>query len=113
MIPSEQITVDGRTGVLSAFVIPAQQLAIKSAIDQMLASHAALPNAASVAYRYSGMKPEELQRQIAALAPRAILTVTADRALVTADVADQQIIGDALNALNIQPMAVERTLQVF
>ncbi len=113
LIPSEQITVDGRTGVLSAFVIPAQQTAIKSAIDQMQASHSALPKAETVAYRFSGMKPEELQRQIAALAPRAILTVTSDSALVTADAADQQIIHDALKALDIQPVTVDRTLQVL
>ncbi|MEO8270308.1 MAG: hypothetical protein ABI557_11355, partial [Aureliella sp.] len=113
LIPSEQITVDGRTGVLSAFVIPAQQMAIKSAIDQMQASQGELPDAETVAYRISGMKPEALQQQISALAPRAIMTITSDRALVTADVADQQIIRNALKALDIQPMAVDRTLQVF
>ncbi|MCA9183790.1 MAG: hypothetical protein KDA51_20150, partial [Planctomycetales bacterium] len=113
LIPSEQITVDGRTGVLSAFVIPAQQTAIKSAIDQMQASHAELPDTETVAYRFTGIKPEELQRQIAALAPRAILTVTADRALVTADVADQQVVRSALDALDIQPVAVDRALKVF
>ena len=113
LIPSEQITVDGRTGVLSAFVIPDQQTAIKSAIDQMQASKAVLPEAESVAYHFSGMKPEDVQQQVAGLAPRATITVTQNRVLVTADAADQEIVRDALAALQIEPVAAQRDLQVF
>ena len=113
LIPSDQITVDGRSGVLSAFVIPDQQTAIKSAIDQMQASRAALPEAQSVAYRVTGIKPEDLQSQLASLAPRATITVGANRVLVTADADDQEVIRQALAALQIEPVAAERDLQVF
>ncbi|MCA9134916.1 MAG: hypothetical protein KDA45_17225, partial [Planctomycetales bacterium] len=113
LIPSEQITVDAKTSVLSAFVIPDQQAAIKSAIEQMQASQAELPAAESIAYRFSGIKAEELQKQIASLAPRATVTATADRVLVTAEASEQQLIRTALQALDVEPLSVDKSLRVF
>ena len=90
LIPSEQITVNAKTGVLSAYVVPAQQTAIKQAIDQMTATAAELPNSESVAYQFSGITPLELTKQVSTLVPKAIVTATADRLLVVASPEDQK-----------------------
>ncbi len=113
LVPSEQITVNSKTGVLTAFVIPAQQTAIKSAIDQMIASAAELPTAQPVAYQFTGITAAELTKQVATLAPNAILTATADRLLVVASPEDQQLIQSSLAAINIVPVISDRSMRVF
>ncbi|MFG0262168.1 MAG: secretin N-terminal domain-containing protein, partial [Novipirellula sp. JB048] len=113
LIPSEQITVDAKTGVLSAYVIPDQQTAIKTAIDQMQASGSEMSGAISVAYPISGMLPEQIQSQMARLAPRATITVTSESVLVTGVAEDQQTIREAMEALGIEPLVAEKSLQVY
>jgi type II secretory pathway component GspD/PulD (secretin) len=113
LIPSEQITVNSQTGVLSAFVIPDQQTAIKSAIDQMIASTSELPANETVAYRFSGIDPEELKKQILEIAPQATVSVTTDRALVIAPQATQQLIREAMTALQIEPTDSVRGVEVL
>jgi type II secretory pathway component GspD/PulD (secretin) len=112
LIPSEQITVDAKTGLLSAYVIPAQQVAIKAALEQMTAQSSERPTI-STSYRYAGMKPDEIIAQIKALVPDATVTATADRVLVTATEGEQQQINTALTALNMEPASGERSFQVF
>ncbi len=113
LIPSEQITVDAKTGLLSAYVIPAQQMAIQSALEQMRASGGPAQAAESTAYRFSGMTAEELVEQIVALAPQAVVTATIDRVLITASAVDQRLIQNALAALDILPTATPRSLKAF
>lgn len=113
LVPSEQITVNAKTGVLSAYVVPAQQTAIKAAIDQMTASAAALPASEPVAYQFSGITPAELTKQVSALAPNAIVTATTDRLLVIASPEDQQRIRTSLAAINIVPAISEKAMRVF
>ncbi|TWU17145.1 Bacterial type II/III secretion system short domain protein [Novipirellula galeiformis] len=113
LIPSEQITVDAKTGVLSAYVIPEQQTAIKTAIDQMHASRSGLSGAESVAYPLSGMQGEQIQSQLARLVPRATITVTSDRILVTGASEDQALIRSAMQALDIKPVTEEKSLRIY
>ncbi|MFN7626795.1 MAG: hypothetical protein ACK5PZ_08190, partial [Pirellula sp.] len=72
LIPSDQITVDPKTGVLSAFVVPDQHTAIKTAIDQMIANTATLPGNETVAYQAGKTVPEDLRKQILSIAPNAL-----------------------------------------
>lgn len=113
LIPSEQITVNAKTAVLSAFVIPAQQTAIKAAIDQMIATASTLPSSESVAYQFSGITPIELTKQVSTLVPKAIVTATTDRLLVVASPEDQQQVQASLASINIFPVAGEKSMQVF
>lgn len=113
LIPSEQITINAKTGVLSAFVVPEQQTAIKTAIDQMIASAAGLPATESVAYQFTGIAPLELTKQVSTLAPQAIVTTTADRLLVIASPDDQRLIQTTLAAINVLPVSGERAMQLF
>ncbi len=113
LIPSEQITVNAKTAVLSAFVIPAHQTAIKAAIDQMTATASELPSSESVAYQFSGITPLELTKQVSTLVPKAIVTATSDRLLVVASPEDQQRIQTSLASINILPVTSEKSMQVF
>ena len=113
LIPSEQVTVNAKTGVLSAFVIPAQQTAIKTAIDQMTASATELPASESVAYQFTGITPIELVKQVSALVPKATVTATTDRLLVIASQEDQQRLQTSLASINILPVSSEKSMQVF
>jgi type II secretory pathway component GspD/PulD (secretin) len=113
LIPSEQITVNAKTGVLSAFVIPAQQTAIKQAIDQMTSTAAELPNSETVAYQFAGITPLELTKQVTTLVPKAVVTATADRLLVVASPEDQQRIQASLASINIFPVTSEKRMKVF
>lgn len=113
LIPSEQITVNAKTGVLTAFVIPSHQTAIKAAIDQMVASAAELPTSESVAYQFSGITALELTKQVSTLAPKAIVTATSDRLLVVASPEDQQRVQASLASINILPVNSEKSMQVF
>jgi type II secretory pathway component GspD/PulD (secretin) len=113
LVPSEQITVDAKTGVLSAFVIPDQQTAIKSAIDEMLASRNALAPVQSVAYGYAGMQPEQIKLQIKELLPLASVAVTADRVLISAPGDMLPEIKAAMDALNLEPVEGSTLLRSF
>ncbi|MDX1926325.1 MAG: secretin N-terminal domain-containing protein [Pirellulaceae bacterium] len=113
LIPSEQITVNAKTGVLSAYVVPAQQTALKQAIDQMVTTAAELPNSESVAYQFTGITPLELTKQVSTLVPKAVVTATADRLLVVASPEDQQRIQASLASINILPVSSEKTMKVF
>lgn len=113
LIPSEQITVNTKTSVLSAYVTPAQQTAIKRAIEQMIASASELPASESVAYQFSGITALELTKQVSTLAPKAVVTATTDRLLVIASPDDQRLIQTSLAAINILPVTGERSMRVF
>jgi len=119
LIPSEQITVDAKTGVLSAFLIPDQQAAIKLAIDQMIASAIQLPSFESVAYQLPGSTADDLkklvtlEKQILSLAPNASLSTADDRLLVIARAEDQKLIKASLAALEIVPIDGSKSMKVF
>ncbi len=119
LIPSEQITVDAKTGVLSAFLIPDQQAAIKLAIDQMIASATQIPSLESVAYQLQGSTADDLkklvalEKQILSLAPNASVSTANDRLLVIARVEDQKLIKASLAALEIVPIDGSKTMKVF
>ena len=104
LIPSEQITVDAKTGVLSAFLIPDQQTAIKSAIDQMIASTTQLPTYESVAYQLAGATADDIKKQILSMAPNATVSATTDRVLVIARTEDQMRIRSSLAAIDVVPI---------
>lgn len=113
LVPSEQVTADPKSGVLSAFVIPDQQTAIKQAIDQMLASNTNLETSNATAYQYSGITPEEIKKQILALAPNATVAASPSRVLVIAGLEDAQRVRESLAAIDVQPVTGETTLKVF
>ena len=115
LIPSTQITVDDKTGVLSAFVIPDQQNAIKLAIDQMTANAAQLQSFESVAYQLSlsGATADEIKKQILNLAPNATVTATTDRVLVIARAEDQKLLKASLAAFDVVPAEAGKSIQVF
>ena len=104
LIPSQQITVDSKTNVLSAFVVPAQQTAIKTAIDQMVANHSALPSSNSVAYQLSGTAATELVKHLKALVPDALVLQVSDRVLVSASPEQQRLIREDLAKLEMYPV---------
>ncbi|MCR9293242.1 MAG: hypothetical protein NXI32_11015, partial [bacterium] len=112
LIPSEQLAVDSKMGLLSAYVIPAQQLAIKAALEQMAVQTSERPTV-STAYRYSRMTAAEVIAQITALVPEATVTATGDRVLVTATVADQQLVTKALTALDVVPTSTDQAFEIF
>lgn len=113
LIPSDQITIDPKTRVLSAFVVPAYQTAIKTAIDQMLASAGELQATESVAYQASKALPEDIKKQIAAIAPNALVMTSTDRILVTASATDQALIRAGLIGLDITPVVDRPSMKVF
>lgn len=113
LIPSEQITVDPKTGVLSAFVIPDQQAAIKSALEQMIANASVLPSMESVAFQLSGMTIDEFKKQILSLSPNATITASSDRVLVLASPQDQKQIRESLAAIDVYPVDSTRSMKVF
>ena len=108
LIPSQQITVDSKTNVLSAFVIPSQQTAIKSAIDQMIANYTALPNSNSQAYQVTGTAAIEIVKHIKALVPNASVLQVSDRVLVSASPEQQQAIRADLAKLEVYPVDQEK-----
>lgn len=113
LIPSEQITVDAQTAILNAYVIPDQQSAIQSIIEQMTATASALPERQSVAYRVSKDSWDSVRSQIQTLAPQAAIIASGDRILVSASAEDHAKIRDAFAALNISPLDGLRSLRVF
>lgn len=121
LIPSDQITVDAKTGVLSAFLIPDQQTAVKLSIDQMIASTSQLPSFEFIAYPLPNATTEEnkkqiasLEKQILSLAPNATVSATVDRLLVIARTEDQKRIKESLAALEVFPIdGAAKAMKVF
>ncbi len=113
LIASEQITVNNKTAVLSAYVVPAHQQAIKAALDQMLTNVAGLPASESAAYQFTGILPADLVKQVSAIAPKALVTATTDRLLVIASREDQEVVRNSLASINILPVDTEKAMQVF
>ena len=108
LIPSENITINPETGVLSAFVVPAHQTAIKAALDAMIEKQSELPEMQAVAYVLKGINHEQFRDQIASIAPTARIMSTRERALVVASPADHPLIRQSLMALDILPIDSER-----
>lgn len=113
LIPSENISVDPNTGVLSAFVVPSQHTAIKTALDSMLEKQAELPEMQAVAYRLKGMDDEQFRAQVASIAPSARIMTTQERALVVASPVDHPLIRESLIALDILPVETEQEVRSF
>ena len=113
LIPSEQITVDAKTGVLSAYLVPAQQTAVKLAIDQMIASVSQLPSLESVAYQLAGATAEDIRKQVLNLAPNATVAVSTDRVLVIARAEEQNLIRKSLVAIDVVPVDGGKSMKVF
>ena len=115
LVNSEQITVDPGAGLLSAFVIPNQQVAIQSVIEKLQSSRQAGPATTSVAYRLGDAEPEGVREQITAVAPQAILSIDTarNRLFVTASEASQQRIATALEALGITRTGADVETRAF
>jgi type II secretory pathway component GspD/PulD (secretin) len=113
LLPSDPMTIDPKTGVLSAQVIPDHHTTIKSAIDQMLASATELPGPISVAYQSSKPIPEDLKKQIFSIAPNAMVMTSLDRVLVSASASDQKLIETGLAGLDITPALDSPDMKVF
>jgi type II secretory pathway component GspD/PulD (secretin) len=101
LIPSEQITVDDKTRVLSAFLIPTQQTAIQTAITQMQKDLPAVPPMESMSYKVTDIDFEAIEKQIKAIAPSALVSFdeTNNKVLATASAEDQERIGKLLEAV--------------
>lgn len=115
LIPSENISVDGQAGILSAFVIPAQQTAIKAAFDALNEKQSALPALELVAYSIDKISAKELKAHIETLAPTAKTVIGTDRVLVAAMPDEQRLISESLAKLDVSPIDTSkqtRTLEV-
>lgn len=101
LIPSEQITVDDKTRVLSAFLIPAQQTAIQTAITQMQQDSTASPGLESMSYKVTNVDGEALEKQIVAVAPSALVSFDKvnSKVIVTAPALDQAKVAKLLEAV--------------
>jgi type II secretory pathway component GspD/PulD (secretin) len=101
LIPSEQITVDDKTRVLSAFLVPAQQTAIQTAITQMQKDSTESPGLESMSYKVDNVDAVALEKQIVAVAPTALVSFDAvnKKVIVTAPALDQAKIAKLLEAV--------------
>ncbi|MBL8871083.1 MAG: hypothetical protein JNK90_14905, partial [Planctomycetaceae bacterium] len=101
LIPSEQITVDDKTRVLSAFLVPAQQTAIQTAITQMQKDSTESPGLESMSYKVENVDAVALEKQIVAVAPTALVSFDAvnKKVIVTAPALDQAKIAKLLEAV--------------
>jgi type II secretory pathway component GspD/PulD (secretin) len=115
LVNSERILVDTQTRVLHAYVVPAEQVAIQSAIEKMRGSLVERAPDKSVAYEIGDIDPEALTTQLKGIAPQAVVAIdaTTKRALITASEADQARIADALKALGGTPAAEGLAMQTF
>ncbi|MFM8407852.1 MAG: hypothetical protein ACKN94_11100, partial [Pirellulaceae bacterium] len=111
LLKTEQITVDDKTKVISAFLIPTQQAAIKNAIETMVQNHSQASNWQTITYQAGGLDPEVLATQLQAIAPRAKVVADPKSAslVVTALDADHQVIGELFKAI---PKTEQRSLQI-
>ncbi len=104
LIASEQVTVDSKTQILSAFVIPSQQQAIQFALEKMVAEHSALPAESPLGYALDGKDADAVLKQIASLAPKAKATYdkATDQVIVVATAVEHEKIHGILRAMGIQ-----------
>jgi type II secretory pathway component GspD/PulD (secretin) len=111
LLKTEQITVDDKTKVVSAFLIPTQQAAVKDAIETMVQNHSQASLWQTITYPAGGLDPEVLATQLESIAPRAKVVADPKSAslVVTALAADHQVIGELFKAL---PKTEMRTLQI-
>ena len=113
LISSDNITVDPKTAVLSAYVPPDTQATIKSIIEKMTENAFGNNLLESVAYQASKAVPEDLKKQILAIAPNAIVLTSTDRVQVTATTAEQALIRAGLIGLDITPVIDSPNMKVF
>jgi type II secretory pathway component GspD/PulD (secretin) len=111
LLKTEQITVDDKTKVVSAFLIPTQQAAVKNAIETMVQNHSQASLWQTITYPSAGLDPEVLATQLESIAPRAKVVADPKSAslVVTALAADHQVIGELFKAL---PKTDMRSLQI-
>lgn len=110
LVGEDGVTVDTKTRLLSAYVIPAKQTAIQEAIAKMQESLGSQPAMTSIAYQLTAGSDEELREQLTALAPQARVGFDAgsQRLLITASPQDHAIIAEALKALGAMPISEEQ-----
>ena len=113
LISSDHITVDPKTAVLSAYVPPEAQATIKAIIEKMTENAHGMNVLESVAYQASKTLPEDLKKQILAIAPNAVVLTSTDRVQVTASNADQALIRAGLIGLDITPVIESPNMKVF
>ena len=115
LVSSEQITVDPRTHLLSAFVVPSQQQAIKSCIDQMLAAKEELPGRSLQVYPWKQGSGLTVSEQIQGALPD--VTVQFDEVteslFVTATEEEHEQIRVMLSTVAGEPLATDQTVQVY
>ena len=113
LISSDHVTIDPKTAVLSAYVPAEAQSTIKAIIEKMTENALGNNLLESVAYQSSKTLPEDLKKQILAIAPNAVVLTTADRVQVTASSADQALIRVGLIGLDITPVIENPGMKVF
>jgi type II secretory pathway component GspD/PulD (secretin) len=104
LIPSEQITVDPQTRVLSAFLVPGQQQAIQSAIEKMQQDISQATPLASAAFSLGAADSQAVREQLTASFPRAVVNYDPgnQRLLVTSDTTSLDGIKQLLEAIGVQ-----------
>lgn len=113
LISSDNITVDPKTAVLSAYVPPDTQSTIKAIIEKMTENAHGNNLLESVAYQASKTLPEDLKKQILTIAPNAVVLTSTDRVQVTATSAEQALIRAGLIGLDITPVVDQPSMKVF
>lgn len=115
LVDSERITVDDRTRVLSAYLIPTQQLAVKEAIEQMILQQATLAPQQPVSYPLQGLTVDAMTKYVTSVAPRAVVVSdpTANRVLITADASDHEKIVGALKAVGLGAAPAAQTMRSY
>ena len=115
LVGSERIAVDEKTRLLTAFVIPAQQTAIQTAIEKMREKIEAAPASVSVAYPLRSGSEVQIREQVTAIAPRATVSVdaVAARVLITASPEEQTRIAAAFTAMGISAIDVKMEVKAF
>ena len=113
LVPSSQITLDSRTGVLSAYVVPSQQATIKLILDDMQKNASALPASTTEAYLLGGQPADAIVPQLQRLVPKSQVSAAGDRVLVTAGTEELAKVQAALTALGLKPVQAKETVRVF
>ena len=113
LISADHVTIDPKTAVLSAYVPAEAQSTIQAIIEKMTENALGNNLLESVAYQSSKTLPEDLKKQILAIAPNAVVLTTADRVQVTASSADQALIRVGMIGLDITPVMENPGMKVF
>ena len=115
LVSSEQITVDPVTHLLSAFVIPSQQEAIKTFIDQMAAAKEEVPERTLRVYPWDQGSGLTLSEQIAGAFPD--VTVQFDEVnesfFVNATEDEHGKIRAMLSTVAGEPIDVDQSVQIY